>query len=105
MSTLSQFSGGGIKSIQRGAIASFFPTSTATITAVNTAKTMLNFCGCSDGYAVISAGVEGFAGSRIALTSSTQVTAAAPFNVGNNIDGAYDPDYFAVISYEVIEYF
>jgi hypothetical protein len=67
---------------------------------------MLNFCGCSDGYASIpSLGDGGFAGSRIALTSSTQVTATAPQNVGDNISGAYNPNYFAVISYEVIEYF
>ena len=94
MSTLSQFAAGGIKSIQRGTI-SVVSTATATITAVNTAKTMLNFCGCSDGY---TATAPTFASSSIALTSSTQVTAKSPIF-------AYSSPYPAVVSYEVIEYF
>jgi hypothetical protein len=98
MSTLSQFSGGGIKSIQRGtitmSIANAVSTMTATITAVDTAKTMLNYCGVSDGQ---QAGFPGtFVGVRIALTSSTQVTASSPFGFAS---------YPATVSYEVIEYF
>ena len=93
MSTLSQFSGGGIKSIQRGTI-TVSTTATATITAVNTAKTMLNFCGCSNGISGDSVSVALLA--RIALTSSTQVTAS-----GRSAYASYIP----IVSYEVIEYF
>ena len=94
MSTLSQFSGGGIKSIQRGTIsAPNAGTATATITAVNTAKTMLNFCGCSTGFQ--SGGGIGES-ARIALTSSTQITAN-----NRGVNTAFPP----TVSYEVIEYF
>lgn len=76
MSNLSQFGGGGIKSIQRGVI-TFTPVSglasgTATITAVNTAKSMITLQGArysgnqfTDLYA------------RVDLTNSTTVTAVA----------------------------
>ena len=91
MSTLSQFSGGGIKSIQRGTI-SVNSTATATITAVNTAKTVLNYCGCKSG--LYYGGVFTAATAYISLTSSTQITAAAI--AGHTA---------ATVSYEVIEYF
>jgi hypothetical protein len=93
MSTLSQFAAGGIKSIQRGTI-TVSTTATATITAVNTAKTMLNFCGCSSGILGASSSVALLA--RIALTSGTQVTASGL--------SAF-PNYTPIVSYEVIEYF
>ena len=93
MSTLSQFAAGGIKSIQRGTI-SVNTTAAATITAVNTAKTMLNFCGSQSGYASSYAHSNG---AMIQLTSSTQVTATAQ-NL-NFLNPA------AIVSYEVIEYF
>ena len=97
MSVASQFSGGGIKSIQRGVITmstgGSSSTATATITAVNTAKTMLNHCGCIEGY------IQGFnewGSVIIRLTSSTQVTASN--NYGWN-------SYAATVSYEVIEFY
>jgi hypothetical protein len=93
MSTLSQFSGGGIKSIQRGAIA-VTGTTIATITAVNTAKTILNFCGCTAGRSTTYTGITDMA--RIQLTSSTQITAT---RLAGNANPA------PTVSYEVIEYF
>ena len=93
MSTLSQFSGGGIKSIQRGVINVASTSTTATITAVNTAKTILNFCGCSAGrntsYVLSDM-------ARIELTNSTQITAT-------RMPGNASPA--PTVSYEVIEYF
>jgi hypothetical protein len=93
MSTLSQFAAGGIKSIQRGTI-SVNTVAAATITAVNTAKTMLNFCGSQNGYSSPYANPNG---AMIQLTSSTQVTATA--------QSLLTLSPAAVVSYEVIEYF
>ena len=97
MSTLSQFSGGGIKSIQRGTITIGLTASTAvaaTITAVNTAKTILNYCGCTSGLKTSSSAMSEMA--RIELSSSTQITATSRTgSMTNNV----------VVSYEVIEYF
>lgn len=102
MSTLSQFSGGGIKSIQRGTIT--VPTAggsgssaTATITAVNTAKTILNYCGCASGQKGATSSSNAAVMARIALTSSTQITASTNVSTG----GGTVP----TVSYEVIEYF
>jgi hypothetical protein len=81
MSVASQFGGGGIKSIQRGTV-SVLSTATVTITAVNTAKTMLNYLGDAAGSAFLQ------------LTSSTQIT----FTSG-------DGNFSKSVSYEVIEYF
>ena len=99
MSTLSQFSGGGIKSIQRGTISTNASTltATATITAVNTAKTILNYCGCASGRHYQNATYDISIMARIALTSSTQITAST--NIGT-ATGA-----LPTVSYEVIEYF
>ena len=93
MSTLSQFAAGGIKSIQRGTI-SVNTTAAATITAVNTAKTMLNFCGSQSGYSNYYAQPNG---AMIQLTTSTQVTATA--------QSLFNLSPAAIVSYEVIEYF
>ena len=100
MSTLSQFSGGGIKSIQRGTISSpisSLVSATATITAVNTAKTMLNFCGCQSGKCTF-ANAPGSILGTITLTSSTQITLTINANFPTNVSAA-------TVSYEVIEYF
>jgi hypothetical protein len=97
MSTLSQFSGGGgIKSIQRGTITVTATTATATISAVDTAKTMLNFCGCSSGRVSAGTTTDISVVGRIALTSSTQITAnnTVSTSVGNS----------TITSYEVIEF-
>ena len=64
MTSLASLLGSGIKSIQRGTISVTAGSSaTATITAVNTAKTELRYLG-----AEVNA-------ARIALTNSTTVTA------------------------------
>ncbi len=74
MSVITQFGGGGVKSIQRGVITISGGTSaTATISAVVTAKTELRFLGGSGNdsvsqYAIIP---------RIALTNTTTITATA----------------------------
>jgi len=85
MSTLSQFSGGGIKSIQRGVISTAYPSTsnTVTISAVDTNKTMLNYLGASIGNAYIR------------LTNSTTIT----------IDIRYEFSLNSIISYEVIEFY
>ena len=95
MSVASQFSGGGIKSIQRGTISAYSASATATITAVNTSKTMLNFCGVTLGY------VSGYYTSNpesayISLTNSTTVT------VNNRAGSMAVPP---TVSYEVIEFY
>lgn len=95
MSTLSQFSGGGIKSIQRGVISAYSTSATATITAVNTSKTMLNFCGVTLGYVGGSTPAQSES-AYISLTNSTTITV-------NNRTGAMAIP--PVVSYEVIEYF
>jgi hypothetical protein len=97
MSTLSQFSGGGIKSIQRGTILVTNISATATITAVDTAKTMLNFCGCSSGRFLPGYSTDVSIMARIALTSSTQITSS------QNVSSASGTS--TTVSYEVIEYF
>ena len=64
MTSLASLLGSGIKSIQRGTISVASGSSaTATITAVNTAKTELRYLGAE------------VASARIALTNSTTVTA------------------------------
>jgi hypothetical protein len=96
MSTLSQFTGGGIKSIQRGTI-SVSGSATATITAVNTAKTIVNYCGCASGRVWSGTDSDISIMARIALISSTQITANT--NVTSSFGAA------PTVSYEVIEYF
>lgn len=95
MSTLSQFSGGGVKSVQRGTITigGNFPTTetskTQTISAVDTSKSITNYLGSST-----SANVVGMV-ARLSLTNSTTITATRAIN-----------DYIAtIVSYEVIEYY
>lgn len=82
MTSLASLLGSGIKSIQRGTISVAASSSaTATITAVNTAKTELRYLGSE----VNSA--------RIALTNSTTVTAT-------NAGGAT-----VVVGFEITERF
>lgn len=91
MSTLTQFTGGGIKSIQRGTITlSLTLTATATISSVNVNKSMLNFLGCVDNTGFTTN--LGFA--RIELTNATTITASR----GTGTSGS------SVVAYEVIEY-
>lgn len=89
MSTLSQFGGGGVKSIQRGTISvsagGGTGSNTATITSVDTAKAECKFTGVTSG-----ANIQGMA--RVTLTNSTTVTADA-----SGAGGTY------VVGYEVRE--
>ena len=72
MSSLSQFTGAAIKSIQRGSITLSGATSaTATITAVNTSKTELRFLGSRTRDDTVNA----WGTSTIELTNSTTITA------------------------------
>jgi hypothetical protein len=90
MSTLSQFSGGGVKSVQRGTIiiSNGSLAATGTITAVDPLRSMVNHLGQTmefDNNRVLS---------RISLANSTTVTA----NRVLAIDAT-------TISYEVIEFY
>ena len=92
MSTLSQFSGGGVKSIQRGTISitGFATSSTATINLVNTSKTMINYLGN------IMNADSNQCHSYLTLTNSTTVTAQRQAG-GTNVN--------TTVSYEVIEFY
>ena len=94
MSTLTQFSGGGIKSIQRGTISiSGSSSATATVTSVNTAKSLLTHLGQSGYYSASS--TDGLGNVRISLTNATTITAAA---------GATPNVVPYTVSYELVEY-
>jgi hypothetical protein len=87
MSTLSQFSSGAVKSIQRGTLSiSSSTTGTATISSVNTSKTELRYLG-------ISSGSAGSDVTRIVLTNATTITATC----GSSITGT--------VSWELTEFF
>lgn len=89
MSTLSQFAGGGVKSIQRGTIVG---TGVATISAVDPAKSFIS-SSCRSGYSTYGSGAVAHT-SSIELTSPTQVSASnIYFGSGQN----------SIISWEVIE--
>lgn len=96
MSTLSQFAG-GIKSIQRGSILVTGTSSgtevsnIATVTAVNTAKSVLMHLGDSGSDSI---GVE--TSSRLVLTNSTTVTAyCLPYNTTAQ----------SRVTYQLVEYY
>lgn len=97
MSSLSQFAGSGIKSIQRGTIAvtltSGIGTATATITSVNTSRSTIEFLGATVGSTL---GLP--IGARVALTNATTVTADA--YGGNGTSGP-----IVTVGYQVVEYF
>jgi len=96
MSTLTQFASGSIKSIQRGIIAITTPntgSATATITAVNTAKSSLSYLGQTGYYGATA--TEGISNMRIALTNSTTITASCTSSAAlTNL----------IVSYELVEY-
>lgn len=96
MSNLSQFLGGGIKSIQRGTISvtlngSGIGSSTATITSVTTTKADISILGSN-----VTGGSypSTFHSARISLTNGTTVTA--------NVSGG--PSETIVVGYQVVEY-
>jgi hypothetical protein len=94
MSTLTQFSGGGIKSIQRGTISiSTGSSATATVTSVNTAKSLLTHLGHSGYYS--SSTTDGAGNVRISLTNATTITATV---------GATPNLVPYTVSYELVEY-
>lgn len=94
MSILSQFSGGGIKSIQRGtivvALSAGAGSNTATITSVTTSKSVVQLLGVTP-----DSQFSALAWGRVTLTNSTTVTA--------NAAGASDRNI--TIGYQVVEYF
>jgi hypothetical protein len=94
MSTLTQFSGGGVKSIQRGTISiTGAASATATVTSVNTAKSLLTHLGQTGYYS--ATGSDGLGNVRISLTNATTITATA-YTVPNVVP--------LTVSYELVEY-
>ncbi len=96
MSTLSQFSGGGVKSVQRGTItilASVQSSATATVNSVDVNKSLLTHLGQTGYYNTTS--FEGISSVRLSLTNGTTITATA-----SNTPNAAN----YVISYELVEY-
>ena len=96
MSTLTQFSGAGIKgNVQRGTITINIgsTTATATVTSVNTLKSVLTHLGQTGYYSSTSS--DGLGNVRISLTNATTITATAGAN----------PNATAfTVSYELVEY-
>lgn len=115
MNNLSQFGfGGRIKSIQRGIIPlpspdSFDPSTqvaTATITPVNTSKSILYYLGVKNGRTIYSLGggsTESSVQAMIELTNSTTITATIGFNYGNSpsISNTIPP----TVSWQLVEYY
>ena len=94
MSNVSQFFGGGVKSIQRGVISidtGSTSTGTATITAVDTSKSMIVPLGAT------GASFNTAVASRLALTNSTTVTAVAR-------NGSGVSSQVIDVGYQVIEF-
>ena len=73
MSTLSQFSGGGVKSVQRGTVSGITGTTTVTISSVNTSKAFV-LVSFQSGGSVFGSGTGLSPSASAALTSSTQLT-------------------------------
>lgn len=69
MSTFSQFGGGAIKSMQRGVITLSGGAGTATVTSVDTAKSVLHHLG-------LSSAASGSGNATLVLTDATTITAA-----------------------------
>jgi hypothetical protein len=89
MSTLSQFGGGSIKSIQRGVINTGNTTSaTATISAVNPAKSILSTTGSNTNPAANI-------WSYLSLTNSTTITATVSTSSANA----------SAIAWQLVEYY
>jgi hypothetical protein len=88
MSSLSQFVGGAIKSIQRGTISigNGVTTQTATVTSVDTTKSQLNFLGCYTADTAITAL------ASVVLTNATTITGQRSSNTSTT-----------VVSWELIE--
>lgn len=90
MSTLTQFTGGGIKSVQRGSITITGTTvGSATIASVDINKSMVNFLGFTDS----SGSTDNRGVAYIVLSSPTAVVATRATISGST-----------TVSYEVIEF-
>lgn len=89
------FGGRAVKSVQRGtvSIAASSSSGTATVTSVDTSKSVLRFLNFTSGW---SATVEGFRVPRITLTNATTITATRAYAV---------TDETVVISWELTEYY
>lgn len=128
MTNLSQFIGGGrIKSIQRGTIvlptppnspSTVFPgyvTQTATISPVNTSKSILFVLGQQNGQTFMSipAGfgnnyiVSGALLTSLQLTNSTTITATSGYHYGNTSGsgGLLSSTVPPVVSWQLVEYY
>lgn len=91
MSNISQFGGGGVKSIQRGIIAlGGIATATATISSVNTAKSELRYLGVKS-----NGGTAASVCANLTLTNSTTITA----NTNTASAGVLD------VSWELTEFY
>jgi hypothetical protein len=97
MSTLSQFSGGGIKgSVQRGTITISIGSgsTTATVNSVDVNKSLLTHLGQSGYYNAST--TDGLGNVRLFLTNGTTITASA-YASPNIVP--------YVVSYELVEYY
>ena len=95
MSTLSQFAAGGIKSIQRGTATA---PATVTITAVNTAKSML-IANSNNGWSYnFNPDTTHSIIARARLNSSTEVIVGDGNRIGSS-------NVQATVDWQVIEYF
>ena len=102
MSSLSQFAQSGkIKSIQRGiiTIGTSSSSSSVTITAVDTSKSVLHYLGQStssynSGYGTFGSGSS--VDAYLSLTNSTTITASRVVSSAN---------YTQYISYQIVEYY
>jgi hypothetical protein len=96
MSTLTQFSGGGIKSVQRGTItiSPSVSSATATVTSVDVNKSLLTHLGQSGYYS--SSSTQGISNVRLFLSNGTTITATTYLNP-NVVN--------YVVSYELVEYY
>lgn len=94
MSTIAQFGGGGVKSIQRGviSIAAANLSGTATISAVTTGKTELRLLGSRS---ADNGGLSGLGFCTVVLTNSTTITA------NRDLSGAAG----ASVSWELTEFY
>ena len=95
MSTLSQFSGGGVKSVQRGTITiSASASATATVNSVDVNKSLLTHLGQTGYYS--TSGGEGISNVMLSLTNGTTITAVT-YTTPNIVP--------YVVSYELVEYY
>lgn len=96
MSTLTQFTGSGIKSVQRGTVVinSASSVGNATVSAVDTAKSLVALLGFSVNSSLAADPIDW--APRVALTSTTNITATrGQATVGPAI----------TVSWELVEYY